>query len=209
MKKIYTLFSILVLTVLLTACGTSTTTEEQDNSKETVSGTTEQTTSPEETENIETDTAQSTTSPEQTLERSTIESDSQNYSITVVEGYELTGEEPNKDLLFNKNNDLQSMRIETFSADEITIEEIQDNLVSTLQASNESATVTDLKEENLVPTNDSIVNTSAHQIETPEGNVTGFAFEREGMIVKLTVFDTTDSPSLETFVQMAETIKAK
>lgn len=209
MKKIYTLLSILVLTVLLTACGTSTTTEKQDNSNETVSGTTEQTTSPEETENIETDTAQSTTSPEKALEGATTESDSQNYSITVVEGYELTGEEPNKDLLFNKNNDLQSMRIETFSADEITIEEIQENLVSTLQASNESATVTDLKEENLVPTNDSIDNTSAHQIETPEGKVTGFAFEREGMIVKLTVFDTTDSPSLETFVQMAETIKAK
>lgn len=209
MKKIYTLFTILVLTVLLTACGTSTTTEEQDNSNETVSGTTEQITSPEETENIETDTAQSTTSPEKALEGAITESDSQNYSITVVEGYELTGEEPNKDLLFNKNNDLQSMRIETFSADEITIEEIQENLVSTLQASNESATVTDLKEENLVPTNDSIDNTSAHQIETPEGKVTGFAFEREGMIVKLTVFDTTDSPSLETFVQMAETIKAK
>lgn len=209
MKKIYTLFTILVLTVLLTACGTSTTTEEQDISNETVSGTTEQTTSPEETENIETDTAQSTNSPEKELEGATTESDSQNYSITVVEGYELTGEEPNKDLLFNKNNDLQSMRIETFSADEITIEEIQENLVSTLQASNESTTVTDLKEENLVPTNDSIDNTSAHQIETPEGKVTGFAFEREGMIVKLTVFDTTDSPSLETFVQMAETIKAK
>lgn len=209
MKKMYTLLSILLLTVLLAACGTSTTTEEQDNPQETVSEDTEQTTSPEESENIETDTAQSDTSPEPSLEGTITESDSQNYSITVVEGYELTGEEPNKDLLFNQDNDLQSMRIETFSADEATIEDIQANVVPTLQASNESATVTDIKEENLIPTNDSIDNTSAHQIDTPDGKVSAYVFEREGLIVKLTVFDTTDSPALETFVQMAETIKSK
>lgn len=209
MKKMYTLLSILLLTILLAACGTSTTTEEQDNTQETVSEDTEQITSPEESENIETDTAQSATSPEPALEGAITESDSQNYSITVVEGYELTGEEPNKDLLFNQDNDLQSMRIETFSTDEATIEDIQANVVPTLQASNESATVTDIKEENLIPTNDTIENTSAHQIDTPDGKVSGYVFERDGLIVKLTVFDTTDSPALETFVQMAETIKSK
>lgn len=209
MKKMYTLLSILVLTVLLAACGTSTTTEEQDTTQESVSGNTEQTTSPDETENTETDTTQSTESPKQALEGTSTESDSQNYSITVVEGFELTGEEPNKDLLFNQDNDLQSMRIETFSADETTIEEIQENLVATLQASNESAAVTEIKDENLIPTNEAIENTFAHQIDTPEGKVSGYVFEREGLIVKLTVFDTTDSPALETFVQMAETIKAK
>lgn len=205
MKKIYTLLSILLLTVLLAACGTSTTTEDQDNAQETGSIEIET-----ETEtDADTDTTQSTTSPETVLEGTTTESESQNYSITVVEGYELTGEEPNKDLLFNQNNDLQSMRIETFSADEITIEEIQENLVPTLQASNESATVTEIKDENLIPTNDSIENISAHQIDTPEGKVSGYVYEKEGLIVKLTVFDTTDSPALEAFVQMAETIKAK
>lgn len=211
MKKIYTTLSILVLTVLLAACGTSTTTEEQDTTQETVNENTEQTSSPEETENIETEseTAQSAASSEKVVEGTTMESDSQNYSITVVEGYELTGEEPNKDLLFNKESDLQSMRIETFSANEVTIEEIQENLVTTLQASNESSTVTEIKDENLIPTNEAIENTSAHQIDTPEGKVSGYVFEREGLIVKLTVFDTTDSPALETFVRMAETIKAK
>ena len=208
MKKIYALLSILLLTVLLAACGTSTTTEEPDTTQETVSESTEQTTSPEETENIEADTTQST-STEKVLEGTSTESDSQNYSITVVEGFELTGEEPNKDLLFNQDNDLQSMRIETFSADEVTIEEIRENLVPTLQASNESSTVTEIKDENLIPTHEAISNTSAHQIDTPEGKVSGYVFDREGLIVKLTVFDTTDSPALETFVQMAETIKAK
>jgi len=211
MKKIYTLLSILLLTVILAACGTSTTNEGQDSTQEIVSENTELTTSLEDTENSESDTeeSQSVASPEKVLEGTLIDSDSQNYSITVVKGYELTGEEPNKDLLFNQENDLQSMRIETFSAEEVTIEEIQENLASTLQASNDSASVTEIKDDILIPTHDTIKNTTAHQIDTTEGKVSGYVFEREGLIVKLTVFDTNDSPALETFVQMAETIKAK
>lgn len=209
MKKNYTLLTLLVLTVLLAACGTSTTTEEKDNTQEIVSENTELTTSSKETENNETETAQSTASPEIVLEGTTTESDSQNYSITVMEGYELTGEEPNKDLLFNQDNNLQSMRIETFSVDEVTMEEIQGNLVTTLQASNESATVTSIEDENLIPANDVMDKTSAHQIDVTDGKVSGYVFERDGLIVKLTVSDTTESPVLETFIQMAETIKAK
>lgn len=208
MKKIYTLLSFLLLTVTLAACGTSTTTEKQDSTQEIVSENKELSTSPEETVGSEADATQSA-SPDKALEGTSTESDSQNYSITVVEGYELTAEEPNKDLLFNQENDLQSMRIETFSPEEITIEELQESLATTLQASNESATVTDIKDEILIPTHDSIENTSAHQIDTTEGKVSGYVFEREGLIIKLTVFDTNTSPALETFVQMAETIKAK
>lgn len=204
----YTLLSILLLTILLAACGTSTTTEKQDNTVDSTIEDTEQTTL-EETENSteETDT-QSASSPEQ-LEGTLTNSDSQNYSITVMEGFELTGEEPNKDMLFKQDNDQQSMRIETFSSDEVTIDEIQENLVTTLQASNDTATVTDITDGSLIPTNESIKNTSAHQIETADGKVLGYAFERDGLIVKLTVFDTATSPALETFLQMAETIKRK
>lgn len=209
MKKMYTLLSILLLAILLAACGTSSTTEKQDDTNGTTSENTALTTSPEETENNETEASQSATSPEKELEGTTTESDTQNYSITIVKGYELTSEEPNKDLLFAQDNDLQSMRIETFSTDEVTIEEIQENLVATLQASNESTTVAKIEDKNLVPTNDSIKNTSAHQIETTDGKVSGYVFERDGLIVKLTVFDTIDSPALDTFVQMAETIKTK
>ena len=209
MKKMYTLLSILLLTILLAACGTSSTTEKQDDTNGTASENTALTTSPEEAENNETEASQSATSPEKGLEGTTTESDTQNYSITIVKGYELTSEEPNKDLLFAQDNDLQSMRIETFFTDEVTIEEIQENLVATLQASNESTTVAKIEDENLVPTNDSIKNTSAHQIETTDGKVSGYVFERDGLIVKLTVFDTIDSPALDTFVQMAETIKTK
>lgn len=207
MKKIYTLLSILLLTGILTACGTSTTTEKQDsNTQETEN--TEVTTSPEVTENSEVDTTQAA-SPEKELEGTATESDSNNYSITVLEGYELTAEEPNKDLLFNQENDLQSMRIETFSPEEITLEEIQENIMASLQASNESSTVTEITDDNMIPTHDSIQNVSAHQIDTTDGKVSGYVFERDGLLVKLTVFDTAATPALEKFVQMAETIKSK
>lgn len=207
MKKIYTLLSILLLTVILTACGTSTTTEKQDsNTQETEN--TEVTTSPEVTENSEVDTTQAA-SPEKELEGTATESDSNNYSITVSEGYELTAEEPNKDLLFNQENDLQSMRIETFSPEEITLEEIQENIMASLQASNESSTVTEITDDNMIPTHDSIKNVSALQIDTTDGKVSGYVFERDGLLVKLTVFDTAATPALEKFVQMAETIKSK
>ena len=207
MKKIYTLLSILLLTVILTACGTSTTTEKQDsNTQETEN--TEVTTSPEVSENSEVDTTQAA-SPEKELEGTATESDSNNYSITVSEGYELTAEEPNKDLLFNQENDLQSMRIETFSPEEITLEEIQENIMASLQASNESSTVTEITDDNMIPTHDSIKNVSALQIDTTDGKVSGYVFERDGLLVKLTVFDTAATPALEKFVQMAETIKSK
>ncbi|SFQ22701.1 hypothetical protein SAMN05421670_1423 [Psychrobacillus psychrotolerans] len=207
MKKIYTLLSILLLTVILTACGTSTTTEKQDsNTQETENA--EVTTSPEVTENSEVDTTQAA-SPEKELEGTSTESDSNNYSITVLEGYELTAEEPNKDLLFNQENDLQSMRIETFSPEEITLEEIEENTMASLQASNESSTVTEITDDNMIPTHDSIQNVSAHQIDTTDGKVSGYVFERDGLLVKLTVFDTAATPALGKFVQMAETIKSK
>ena len=50
------------------------------------------------------------------------------------------------------------MRIETFSAEEITLEEIQENLMASLQASNESSTVTEITDDNMIPTHDTIEN---------------------------------------------------
>lgn len=203
MKKINAFLSMLLLTILLAACGT---TSENDTATEKTPVT--ETENTEVTNQAEGET-ESSTKPEEVIEGVTTESDSQNYSITVVDGFELTGEEPNKDLLYNSENDSQSMRIETFSTEDINYDELTNNLVNTLQASNDNGTVVEVTDENQIPTNDSIQNVKAYQIETPEGKVSGYTFEREGLIVKLTVFDTNESPALETFVDMAETIQSK
>lgn len=200
MKKFYSLLSVMLLTVLISACGTTTNESENTNDLPTT----------EATENGQSqNNSTSSTEPQQVLEGTTTESESQNYSITVVEGFELTGEEPNKDLLFNKENDLQSMRIETFNKEEVNLEETTNNLMETLKASNEEGTLEAITDENQLPASDTIQQAKGFQIDTPDGKVTGYTFETDGLIVKLTIFDTADTPALETFIQMAGTIKSK
>ena len=208
MKKINTLLSILLLTILLAACGTDTVNESADP----VTPTTEVPKTYRRNEAEETEAegeTESTTIPKEELEGTQTESETQNYTMTVIEGFELTAEEPNKDLLFNQENDLQSMRIETFSTEDATIDGITKNLVDTLQASNDNGTLEEITDQNLIPTNESIENMNAYQIDTPDGKVFGYTFEREGLLVKLTVFDTTEAPAIENFVQMASTITSK
>ncbi|MDF2065695.1 hypothetical protein [Bacillus sp. Cr_A10] len=200
MKKFYSLLSVMLLTVLISACGTTTNESENTNDLPTT----------EATENGQSqNNSTSSTEPQQVLEGTTTESESQNYSITVAEGFELTGEEPNKDLLFNKENDLQSMRIETFNKEEVNLEETTNNLMETLKASNEEGTLEEITDENQLPASDTIQQAKGFQIDTPDGKVTGYTFETDGLIVKLTIFDTADTPTLETFIQMAGTIKSK
>lgn len=199
MKKFYSLLSVMLLTVLISACGTTTNESEKTNDQPTT----------EATENVQSQNNSTSSNEPQQLEGTTTESESQNYSITVVEGFELTGEEPNKDLLFNKENDLQSMRIETFNKDEVNLEETTNNLMETLKASNEEGTLEEITDENQLPASDTIQQAKGFQIDTPDGKVTGYTFETDGLIVKLTIFDTVDTPALETFIQMASTIKSK
>ena len=151
----------------------------------------------------------STSSAPEQVEGTVVQSDNQNFAISVVAGFELTGEEPNKDLLFNKENDAQSMRIETFKEAEVNITDVTNNLVETLKASNDQAEVIQITDENQLPFNEFIEEANGFQIDTPDGKVSGYTFIKDGMVVKLTVFDTVDAPALELFVEMAETISSK
>ncbi|WP_144509454.1 hypothetical protein [Bacillus sp. FJAT-22090] len=201
MKKLNFLVSILLLTFLLGACGT-------DNDNANPSTTTDDSVNTETTNQAEGET-ESVTYPKEELKGTATESETQGYTITVIDGFELTAEEPNKDLLFNQENDLQSMRIETFSKDEANLEDTTKNLVDTLQASNDNETVVELEEQEQIPSSESIKNVKAYQINTPDGIVYGYTFENEGLVVKLTVFDTNESPAIKQFVDMASTIHEK
>lgn len=239
MKKITSFLFILLLTGILAACGTTAenTTQEEVNTSEDVAieeeNITEDTTVeekvveenllpaeadtsveevPKETESKEESTNiddKSTSSAPEELEGTVVQSDNQNFAITVVAGFELSGEEPNKDLLFNKENDAQSMRIETFKEAEVNVTDVTNNLVETLKASNEQAEVIQITDENQLPFNEFIEEANGFQIDTPDGKVSGYTFIKDGMVVKLTVFDTVDAPALELFVEMAETISSK
>lgn len=228
MKKITSLLFILLLTGILAACGTTAedTAQEEVNTAEDVTVEEENTTEdtavqaevveenllPAETESkeepTEVDDTTTSSAPEE-VKGTVVQSDNQNFAISVVAGFELTGEEPNKDLLFNKENDAQSMRIETFKEAEVSITDVTNNLVETLKASNDQAEVIQITDENQLPFNEFIVEANGFQIDTPDGKVSGYTFIKDGMVVKLTVFDTVDAPALELFVEMAETISSK
>lgn len=203
MKKTTLLLTTMLLTVLLAACGTSSESESKDQPIDkpvaTETGKT----------NSDTDDTEETTASDTEIDGTVINSDGQNFSITIMDGYELTAEEPNKDLLYNTANDEQSMRIETFNASDSKLEDINNTLKETVQASNETATIVEITEENLLPNGEEIKNVNGYQIDTAEGKVLGYTFESNGLIVKLTIFDTEEKPAAETFVQMAETIKSR
>ena len=210
MKKIYSIISILLLTILLAACGTPASNEKADQpTPPTETNNTEESGSAEEGGSDKETEAEKSTNPDEELTGVTTNSETQNYSITVKDGFELTSEEPNRDMLFNKANDLQTMRIETFSPNEVTMEEVTENIVNTLEASNESETVIELSDPNQIPQSELIKDVKAYQIDTPDGKITGYSIAQDGLIVKVTVFDTKESPALETFKDMAETIKIK
>lgn len=203
MKKIKLLLTALLLSVLLAACGTSTESESNDQPNDVSTSTETEKTEP------DTDSTEETSASDTKIDGTVVNSDGQNFSITIVDGYELTAEEPNKDLLYNTANDEQSMRIETFSASDSNLDDITNNLKETIQASNETATIAEITEENLLPNGEGIEDVTGYQIDTEEGKVLGYTFESNGLIVKLTIFDTAENPAAETFINMAETIKSR
>lgn len=187
MKKVISI-SVLLLTLLLAACGSSDKEASNDNQA------TGSTNSNEETSSDSNGTI--------------VNSDNQEYSISVLEGYELTAEEPNKDLLFNKENEEQSMRIEIYNASEVNMADVTNELVETVKASNSEGKVTEITDNSIVPSGKQIEDVKSYKAEIPDGNnVYGYTFLQDGLGVKLTVFDTAESPAIEDFIKMANTIK--
>ncbi|MEK4522803.1 hypothetical protein NSQ95_05400 [Psychrobacillus sp. FSL W7-1457] len=195
MKKVISILSVLLLTLLIAACGSSEK-ETSNDDQVTDSTNSSEANGSEEKENSSEATGTS------------VDSDNQEYSISVLDGYELTAEEPNKDLLFNKENEEQSMRIEVYNASEVNMADVTNELVETVKASNSEGNVTEITDKSIVPSGKQIEDVKSYKAEIPDGNnVYGYTFLQDGLGVKLTVFDTAESPAIEDFIKMANTIK--
>ncbi|MER2169664.1 MAG: hypothetical protein ABS938_03415 [Psychrobacillus psychrodurans] len=193
MKKIISILSMLLITLLITACGSS---EKEATPDDQVTGSTNSS----EESGSEQEDAEST--------GTVTESDNQEYSISVIDGYELTAEEPNKDMLFNKENEEQSMRIEVYNASEVNMADVTNELAETVKASNPEGNITEITDKALIPSGDKVEDVKSYKAEIPDGNnVYGYTFLQDGLGVKLTVFDTAESPGIEDFIKMANTIK--
>lgn len=234
MKKNLFLAAIMLSAgALMAACGTAETTEENANStageqtaEETPAAETEAPAAETETETPEepadepegTEEAESTETPDEEVAETTPEepsqaeaegtltaSDEQAYQVKVVRGYELTSEEPGKDSLFLSEDSSVFMRIETFTKGEIAFDQAVAAMKETVQASNPEAEVTEAEG----PQGAAFLNSAAYEIPTAEGKVTGIVFEKEDILVRLTIFDSTFATATEDFIDMAKTIEPK
>lgn len=136
-----------------------------------------------------------------------VESDEQDYSIYLLPNYTLTSEEPGRDSLFSDEDGTIFMRIETMTAEDGTYDYLHENMLTILAASgNEATEPVKLEDEVSLPSGESIENAVAYTVNSETGPVTGMIFEREGMIVRLTIFDSPDAQHFNNFLSMGETI---
>lgn len=228
MQKYWLLMASLTLSIsMLAACNTSSdTTSGSENTSKDVEEVNQEETTTEETDE-ETTTEDSNSEevteergPEKTLsfsvkgeakeETATLtNSDEQNYSIYKLEGFELTGEEPNKDSLYLSENDAVFMRIETISKDDASLEFVRDNMLQTMAAVSIGSEPAPIEDDAKLPQGNGISNQSGTEVVTDLGTVSGIVFERGNLIVRLTIFDRKNESMTDAFLKMGETIGMK
>lgn len=211
-KHLFLLSSVLTVSVLLAACGSPDTAEEDTGSapdeaaEEVVAEETDESVPAEETAEETDDSASAEETNEETEEAeptgTLTQSDEQNYELYVLDGYELTAEEPKKDSLYVADNSAVFMRIETFAPGEIDFAAAEESMIQTLQAVNpeeEPAEITDFDAGDFDQS-------TAYEVPSTEGTVTGIVFENEDLLVRLTIFDDNAVNATEDFIAMASTI---
>jgi len=190
-----------------------TETEEPIEEDEVVSGTEDSTIDKNTTETeagTETETGtQNETETDITLETTLIESDEQAFSMQVLPNYKLTSEEPGRDILYLESDDTVFMRIETMEAEEGTYDYLAENMLVVLEASSNGDKPTEVTNTELLPLNNALEDVQAYKVNTNDATVTGILFKKDNLIVRLTIFDSTESEHFSNFVQMGETVSSK
>jgi len=218
MKKYWLLLASISLTAsILAACNTNNQTNgDGDEPTPNVAETEPQ----DETTNEEKEVVQEDRGPENSLSYTVNEeekeematltnSDEQNYSIYKLDGFELTGEEPNKDSLYLEENDAVFMRIETLSKDDASMEVIRKNMTETMAAVGIGKEPKIIEEDSKLPQGNGISEQYGMEVTSDLGTVTGIVFERDNLIVRLTIFDRNSENLTDAFLKMGETIATK
>lgn len=134
-------------------------------------------------------------------------SDELNYSIQHSKQFTLGAEEPGKDMLFYKDNDALSMRIEVFAIDELSFDELQadtQQLVLAVASEGLDETI------DLTPYTEArkeVVNSDNYLVQYESDKVTTVIYELEEKLVRLTVYDDYVTDLTDTFLQMGFTIE--
>lgn len=133
-------------------------------------------------------------------------SDAQDYAIAVLPHFTLTSEEPGKDSLYVDENGAYFMRIETMTKEDGAYDYAVENMTATLEASSGGNTPSELTDAASLPVGEGIENAKVLSVQSETGPVTGVIFERDDMLIVLTIFDSQKEEYFESFLRMGETI---
>lgn len=150
----------------------------------------------------------STNGEEVTVETASVTSESQNYKMMVAKDFTLTAEEPGRDMLIYNQNDNLSMRIETFSTEDTNYEEFAKETENTIAITAPEGKYEQGDINEYVKSN-SIKNAAVFIVKYEEDNeqVSTAIFEKDNIIVRLSVFDNLQSQLTNAFLQMGFTIQ--
>lgn len=202
------LYAAIAATLLLTGCGTSPAKDQESTNGSTgvvVENVDKGTVTDGEILNTEVDDNQVDIMKDATL----IESDEQSYAISVLPDYSLISEEPGKDSLISANNEAVFMRIETVAKEESTYDYLAENMVAVLEASGDGSAPIEVLDKKSIPAAEGIENVKVLAIKAETASITGIIFERDNMIVRLTIYDSPEEEYIEEFLGMSETIVTK
>ena len=215
------LYAAIATTLLLTACGTSTdqdpestngsvgVVENEDKDTVTEENEPEKEVEPEVEVEPEAEAEVDESQDDIMKEANPIKSDEQGYAISVLPDYSLLNEEPGKDSLISANDEAVFMRIETVVKEDSTYDNLAENMISVLEASGDGSTPIEVQDEKSIPKAEGIENVKVLAIKAETASITGIIFERDNMIVRLTIYDSPKEEYFEQFLRMAETIVTK
>lgn len=136
------------------------------------------------------------------------ESDEQDFKMQVLPDYELTSEEPGRDVLFVKEAGEWYMSIETAPAAEADYDKALEMMNEKLSAASTTDDPAELTEPDQLPKDSSMEKLKAFRAEAPEGPITAMLFEKDGLLVTLMMYDNTDHAYYDDFLKMGDTIQA-
>lgn len=131
------------------------------------------------------------------------------YEIALAEGFSLTAEEPGRDMVTYDANDQISMRIETFSKDDINYEEMASQTESNVGLTAPDGQYQPYDIQSLIEKNKEVQHATGFIATFAEDGeqVVTVVYEKESKIVRLTVFDRTSSNVTNALLEMGLTVK--
>jgi len=126
----------------------------------------------------------------------------QGYTVQLLADYELTEEEPNRDIVYPVDNEENFMRIEVGEAGDY--EYFVENTVEVLKASSNGQQPNEMID---LPFDLNGEASTGYQVQTPSGIVSGFVVQKGNQLVRITMFDDANNSHFNAFGQIAQSIK--